>query len=771
MKKQRKTFKCADVIAEESARLVERRKKLFGKEAADKFEENKFGIALSGGGIRSAIINLGFLKTMNAFKILEKADYLSTVSGGGYTGSYIQATLKNKGSYEHLFDRPQIEYMRKHGDYMIPGQTKLSKSWNTLVLIISYLSSWAMSLLSPAIVFFAGFLIYKMVVVLKPFNFEGNAKEPVIMALLVFFGVWVIHFIADLIFNFNLEISRRFSKIESLVAGFILLTLLVVFLINLDESQKELLEKIDIPLVIGGLAAVLLFGLFVNPNSLSFHRFYRNQLANAFLFHAGECKNMRLKDLFNPSGKKADCLAPYPLINTCLNLQNAAGDEKFKGVKANDYFLLSPLFCGAKLTNYVSTSEFPGFRQLTLPAATTISAAAVNPGMGRYSNKLLSILITLVNAGLGFWVNNPLKKDSNFVVWWPNYFFKELFSKIDTANKKLNISDGGHIENLGVYELLRRKCRLIIAVDAGADPKFNFTDLENLTIRARNELGMDIHFRKGNDHEDCIRPKPSSGYSNTRFAIADLIKIWEEFDLEDENGQPYTFKKKMGGKEREVKVEALVNYFYKKNDLDYLKFRVDIKVERGIDLPEKMCDKLEKRAREMVRQNLRQNRGRGRNKIKTGTFVYVKSAVTAPRKPYISPNDSQGDKNLKFDTFKYKIYHPVFPHESTADQFFDPVQWESYFQLGQFIAADVLKTKRLAAYQAGIRKPFDISIDDLIRCFDEDANLFPEIEPEDKLIDMCELKEEAEAVEIAERSLQPPTEKEKREDVDVGYAM
>ncbi|MFQ5447942.1 MAG: hypothetical protein ACE5FF_13520, partial [Saprospiraceae bacterium] len=84
------TCKLNTVLEEEKAVLTGRRKLLFGEEAAGKFDENKFGIAMSGGGIRSATINLGFLRTLNLFKILEKADYISTVSGGGYTGAYLQ---------------------------------------------------------------------------------------------------------------------------------------------------------------------------------------------------------------------------------------------------------------------------------------------------------------------------------------------------------------------------------------------------------------------------------------------------------------------------------------------------------------------------------------------------------------------------------------------------------------------------------------------------------------------------------------------------------
>ena len=57
-----KTVKYSDVIKDENLLIKKRRAKLFGKEEAAKLESNRFGIAMSGGGIRSATINLGFLK-------------------------------------------------------------------------------------------------------------------------------------------------------------------------------------------------------------------------------------------------------------------------------------------------------------------------------------------------------------------------------------------------------------------------------------------------------------------------------------------------------------------------------------------------------------------------------------------------------------------------------------------------------------------------------------------------------------------------------------
>ena len=118
--------------------MLKRRQKLYGdSETAEQLKNTKFGIALSGGGIRSATINLGFLKTLNKFGIIKRADFLSTVSGGGYTGAYIQATLKNGGTYEGLFDDEHIDYMRLRGEYLMPGKG-WSKRWNILILVVGY---------------------------------------------------------------------------------------------------------------------------------------------------------------------------------------------------------------------------------------------------------------------------------------------------------------------------------------------------------------------------------------------------------------------------------------------------------------------------------------------------------------------------------------------------------------------------------------------------------------------------------------------------------
>ncbi len=660
------TYKLREVLIAEEKLLRRRRRVHFGPDFEQQIEENRFGIALSGGGIRSAVINLGFLKSLQRFNLLRQADYISSVSGGGYTNSYIQAILQGNGRYDDLFQDEHIDYLRRRGRYLFPGEGGW-KIWNIFVLVVAFLVSLLMSFLSPAIVGLLVYIVYRVVRELLIFNpeqiqdFIGTLVSYGGMAFAVLLAV---HFISNALFIYRLHLSAWFNRLQAA-----LVLLLVVgtsgSLFAAFQGVKGI-EGGNVLALTGIGFLVGLLGIITNPNATSFHRFYRKQLADAFLHFAGNKMNTLLYKLEHRDEDQD--MAPYPLINTTLNLLSSS-DPNFQGSKASDYFLLSPQFCGAKLVGYVPTSETKGYRDLTLPSAITISAAAVNPGMGAYSNRILSFITTLLNLRLGFWIWNPLKLASQYPVpWWPSYFFYELFGRIGTDKLMVNISDGGHIENLGVMELLRRRCRLIIAVDAEADPNYTFGALENLSVRARNELGIDIRFRPDHVPEQTIRPRPSHGYSERRFAVADIYQLWDKIESPDG--------------------EEVVHYD------DY----------------------------------------------KVGTFVYVKSSVKAPKgRPDIAREDW-----LRYGTYKYKIYNPAFPHESTADQFFDPIQWESYYQLGQWMAADMLGCEDLEHFHA--ENPFMIGLDELVDYFQGKTPLtFPNQE-EDAIIDQEAVPQTAENI-------------------------
>jgi len=111
------------------------------------------------------------------------------------------------------------------------------------------------------------------------------------------------------------------------------------------------------------------------------------------------------------------------------------------------------------------------------------------------------------------------------ITWWPRYYIKSLLSSNSRDDTLLDISDGGHIENLAVFELLRRKCKLVIGIDGGMDSNYEFEDLKNLMRRANNELNIEIKFRPGYNPFEDIKPQADANWrSKKRFGIADIFQ-------------------------------------------------------------------------------------------------------------------------------------------------------------------------------------------------------------------------------------------------------
>ncbi len=592
-----------DILAEELIAISAKRKKCSSEDGSEHPEKNLFGIALSGGGIRSATLNLGVLEVLNRAGILPKADYLSTVSGGGYTGGYVQAKLRNEPSFENLFK--DVEQLKNNGFYLTPGKgfRKFLNEWR-------FWGAFAASLIMNWVWIFLFFLwlLYIPRLVLRPFfelPFMPNA-------LWIAAGVVLaVHFFLHSLRHLKIWSSDALNRIEGALLFLILAYLgyQVLESFSIANLFCELFGYWTFDFSYGLIvldfliicALLILTGFFANPNILSMHRFYRDRLASAFLKPASKGSEvLRLNELNQGTIAEDWGMAPYPLINTCLNLMGER-DEGFKGTKASDYFLLSPLFCGSKRTGYLETKS-SGYRTMTLSTAVAVSGAALNPSMGTKTNRFLSFFMTLFNLKLGYWALNPTARMKSRITWWPPYLLSELRGRTDTKMWRVNLSDGGHIENLGIYELLRRRCKLIIAIDAGEDSKYDFPDLRNLVVRARNELGVAINFKP--PPEEIIRPSSSEGFSKSHFVIANLEELP---DLNKESGRCF------------------------------------------------------------------------------GLLVYLKSSMKE-QKHWKEVKESDPLSR----SFHYKTYHPEFPHESTADQFFEPAQWEAYYNLGRFMAGDLI---------------------------------------------------------------------------------
>jgi hypothetical protein len=523
------------VLADEGAAIAARRNKL----AMPPPDNDLMGVALSGGGIRSATVCLGGLETLNKNCLLDKADYLSSVSGGGYTASYVHSTLCCNGAdrkaFDRLFTKEDIDYLRRHDSYLAPG-AGFSRVLNMFRLGGAYVYSFFMNLtwvLALFVCLVAALDWLHMGLYAWTKNCYG---ESLLIAAIVVFAVhfflhvfrpwlWPIRILYGaegilLLLAIPCATHRIYTDYAASEGFFTHILLVCQPTRQIGELFSSYLGSDHRGVTLLFFLAVLaVIGVFSNPNLLSFHRFYRDSLAAAYLKLAKGCDSHYKLSGLNPGATPADWgCAPYPLVNTCLNLLGRK-DEKFAGTSSCEHFILSPLYCGSRVTGYAPSSG-DAFEGMTLATAMAVAGAAVNPNMGYNSNRILAFLMTILNMRLGYWAPNPAARRLPRLTWWPWYQVMELLALTDSRKRRVSLSDGGHIENLGVFELLRRRCRLIIAIDSSADPEYGFSDLKELVIQARNILGVTIDFRVR--PEELIHPDPSVGYSREHFAIADI---------------------------------------------------------------------------------------------------------------------------------------------------------------------------------------------------------------------------------------------------------
>jgi hypothetical protein len=271
-----------------------------------------------------------------------------------------------------------------------------------------------------------------------------------------------------------------------------------------------------------GMTAIFLIAsssaFLTNINEISPHLFYRDRLMEAFLpdierveqGSPGSAKRAE-RFLLREAWDADDPKGPYPIINTNLILVSS-GTNKYR-LRGGDNFALTPLYCGSNATGWTSTEKFAGGK-LTLATAMAISGAAANPntavgGKGLTRNRFVSAVMTLLNLRLGFWVRRPTR--SWVVTRWPNHFHPGLTFCIPGFGHKerrnfLELSDGGHFENLGIYELVRRGCRLIIVCDGGQDIRASYSDFVSAIRRIEQDFGAEIEFQKGGPERMIARP-------------------------------------------------------------------------------------------------------------------------------------------------------------------------------------------------------------------------------------------------------------------------
>lgn len=203
---------------------------------------------------------------------------------------------------------------------------------------------------------------------------------------------------------------------------------------------------------------------------------------------------------------------PLHIINMTLNLVH--GDRLAWQQRKAESFTVSPLHCGSfqipdtgertgpVYGSYRRTFKYGGekYGGISLGTAMAISGAAASPNMGYYSSPVVTFLMTLFNVRLGWWLGNPGPAGKDYYTSaYPKSavypIIAEALGWTDDRNNYVYLSDGGHFENLGLYEMVLRRCRLIVVSDAGCDPDFGFNDLGNAVQKVRTDLGIPIDFQ------------------------------------------------------------------------------------------------------------------------------------------------------------------------------------------------------------------------------------------------------------------------------------
>jgi hypothetical protein len=353
----------------------------------------------------------------------------------------------------------------------------------------------------------------------------------------------------------------------------------------------------------------------IDINDFSLHHFYRNRLVRCYL---GASRLDRRKpqpftgfdphdDIHLEKFAEADYTGPYPILNTSLNATRG-GELGFQQRKAKS-FIFTPLYCGYDVAAELSEGDAVGLsymptslgrkkkwgtsQGISLGTAMAISGAAASPNMGHYTSPAAAFFMTLFDVRLGWWIGNP-RHASKWESAGPSpalsYLLKELVAQSDEASNYVYLSDGGHFENLAIYELIKRRCRFIIVCDSGADRGYGCGDLMEAIEKCKTDFGVDIKISVSE-----IKPAKDQCVSSKTFTMGSI--------------------------------------FYGPQD--------------------------------------------------KGILVYVKSSlpIDDPKAPL--------ESRLAAGVRSYADAHQDFPHQSTADQWFDEVQFEAYRALGEYIGTAV----------------------------------------------------------------------------------
>jgi hypothetical protein len=335
----------------------------------------------------------------------------------------------------------------------------------------------------------------------------------------------------------------KLAEILAVIGPYVFVAGLIVLISFLAEVVLKRAESAGPIAVIASylvsLGICLLFAWRVDINEFSMHAFYRNRLARCYLGASNIPRHpnpfsgfddadteLAVSDLLPDKGYNG----PFPIFCTALNLtfgQDLAWQER----KAAS-FAFTPLYSGydvpwtaargknnLRFNGFVETAKYaypdPGIH---INTAAAISGAAVSPNMGYHSNPATAFLLTVFSVRLGWWLRNPrvLNEDGTkldlhngervdgqlrrlsdaYPSPAPHFsllsLVRELLGQTNDTSNYVYLSDGGHFDNMGLYELVRRRCQYIVICDSESDGDLKFAGIGMAIRKCRIDFGVEI---------------------------------------------------------------------------------------------------------------------------------------------------------------------------------------------------------------------------------------------------------------------------------------
>jgi Patatin-like phospholipase len=314
----------------------------------------------------------------------------------------------------------------------------------------------------------------------------------------------------------DLAWDTRFVYLNSLLAA-------------IDPRHDLERTQILIGLLFLSVAIGLIASSRININEFSIHHFYKNRLVRCYMGASRGSKRepdartgfdpqddfpiADLQPAFPAESKTQPYFGPYAIVNTALNL-NVGSELATQERKACSFFF-TPKYSGYEavqsqedirkfelhdpsdfqLNGYRPTRGYGAAGGPDIGTTMAISGAAANPNWGYHTSGPMAFLLTVFNVRLGWWLGNSRFTESS-PTSGPRltlkYLFMELAAQTTARTRYVNLSDGGHFENLGLYELVRRRCRYIVVGDGEQDGEFTFESLGGAIRKCRADFGVEI---------------------------------------------------------------------------------------------------------------------------------------------------------------------------------------------------------------------------------------------------------------------------------------